>query len=166
VRTLIFAVGLVIALVMAPAMMMTSANVAAPRAMAAPAPASAADACALLTPEQISEVVGAKVGTGTNPAPGFTKTCTWVTKGIIVTLMLEGADAFQKQKTSPMPGMDLTPASGVGDDAFYVTLSTNVSLFAKKGSSAFKATVYCSTFSMDKKKGMEKALAQQVVSKL
>ena len=137
-------------------------GVAVAPAMAAPA----TDACALLTPEQVSDVVGAKVGAGTYTAPGFTKTCTWVTKGIIVTLMLEGTDAFQKQKTSPMPGMEVTPASGVGDDAFYVTISPNVSLFAKKGSSAFKATVYSSTFPVDKKKGMEKALAQQALSKL
>lgn len=138
------------------------AGVAVTPAMAAPA----TDSCALLTPEQIGEVVGAKVGTGANPAPGFTKTCTWVTKGIIVTLMLEGTDAFQKQKTSPMPGMEVTSASGVGDDAFYVTISPNVSLFVKKGSVAFKATVYSSTFPMDKKKAMEKTLAQQALGKL
>jgi hypothetical protein len=138
------------------------ASISAPVVMAAPA----TDACALVTPEQVGEVVGAKMSAGVNPAPGFTKTCTWTAKGIIVTLMLEGADAFQKQKTSPMPGMEVTPASGVGDDAFYAAISPNVSLFAKKGSSAFKATVYSSAFSMDKKKDLEKTLAQQVVGKL
>ena len=138
------------------------AGITAAPAMAAPA----TDACALLTPEQVSEVVGAKVGTGTNPAPGFTKTCTWVTKGIIVTLMLEGVDQFQSGKTPHLPGVDVTAASGVGDDAYYATLDTNVSLFVKKGSSAFKATVYSSTFPVDKKKGMEKTLAQQALSKL
>jgi hypothetical protein len=127
---------------------------------------AATDACALITPEQVSAVVGAKVGTGTNPAPGFTKTCTWVTKGIIVTLMLETAEAFQKQKAMPLAGMEVTPASGVGDDAFYGALSSNVSLFAKKGSTAFKATVYSSAIPMDKKKDLEKTLAQQVVGKL
>jgi hypothetical protein len=137
-------------------------GVAAAPVMAAPA----TDACALLTPEQVGDAVGAKVGAGTYPAPGFTKTCTWVTKGIIVTLMLEGVDQFQSGKTPHLPGVDVTAASGVGDDAYYATLDTNVSLFVKKGSTAFKATVYSSTFPVDKKKGLEKTLAQQALSKL
>lgn len=154
VRNSIFAVGLVVAAV--------SMNVVVPPTFTA----SATDACALLTPEQVGEAVGAKVGAGTYAAPGFTKTCTWVTKGIIVTLMLEGTDAFQSGKTPPVPSVEVTPVSGVGDDAYYMTVATNVSLFVKKGSSAFKATVYSSTFSVDKKKAMEKTLAQQVVAKL
>jgi len=41
-----------------------------------------------------------------------------------------------------------------------------VALHVKKGSSAFKATVYSSSMPTDKRKGMEKTLAQQVLSKL
>jgi hypothetical protein len=138
------------------------AGVAAAPAMAAPA----TDACALLTPEQVGDAVGAKVGAGTYPAPGFTKTCTWVTKGIIVTLMLEGVDEFQSGKTPKLPTIEVTSTNGVGDDAYYVTLGTNVSLIVKKGSTAFKATVYSSGMPMDKRKAIEKTLAQQVLSKL
>jgi len=138
------------------------AGVVAAPAMAAPA----SDACALLTPEQVGDTVGRKVGAGTYPSPGFTKTCTWVTSGIIVTLMLEDEKMFQAGKTPPVPGVEVTSASSAGDDAYYVTVGTNVSLIVKKGSSAFKATVYSSTFPVDKKKGMEKTLAQQALSKL
>jgi len=153
VRNFLF-VGVVVVAVMA--------GVAAAPVMAAPA----SDACALLTAEQVGDAVGAKVGAGTYTAPGFTKTCTWVTKGIIVTLMLEEEKMFQAGKTAPAPGIEVTPASGLGDDAYYVTIAQMVALHVKKGSSAFKATVYSSSMPMDKRKGMEKTLAQQVLSKL
>ena len=138
------------------------AGVAAAPAMAAPA----ADACALLTPEQVGDAVGAKVGEGTYPAPGFTKTCTWVTKGIIVTLMLQAADVFEKGKTPPVPSIEVTSASGVGDDAYYVTVGEIVALEVKKRSAAFKMTIYSSSMPLDKRKAGEKTLAQQALSKL
>jgi hypothetical protein len=154
VRNLIF-VAVVLAAV-------ASANVAAAPAMATPA----GDACALLTPEQVGEAVSAKMSAGTYPSPGFTKTCTWVTTGIIVTLMLEGVDAFQSGKARAFPGVEVTLVSGVGDDAYYVTAGKIVSLFVKKSSSAFKATIYSSSMPMDKRKAIEKELAQKVVSKI
>lgn len=70
------------------------AGVGAAPVMAAPV----SDACALLTPEQVGDAVGAKVGAGTSAAPGVAKTCTWATKGIVVTLMLQGADTFGRQR--------------------------------------------------------------------
>ena len=134
----------------------------APSAMAAPA----TDACALLTPEQVGEVVGAKMSAGTTPTPEFKKTCTWTTKGVIVTLQLEAEAMFQGAKHPPAPGVEVTPVSGVGDDAFYQGVSPNVALHVRKGSATFKATVYSSAMPMDKKKAMEKTLAQEVVGKL
>jgi len=153
VRNFLF-VGVVLVAVMA--------GVAAAPLMAAPA----SDACALLTAEKVGDAVGAKVGAGTYPAPGFTKTCTWVTKGIIVTLMLEEEKMFQAGKTPPVPSVEVTSVSGLGDDGYYVTVGQMVALHVKKGSSAFKATVYSSSMPIEKRKGMEKTLAQQVLSKL
>jgi len=128
--------------------------------------APATDACALLTPEQVGAVVGATMSAGTYPSPGFTKTCTWTTKGVIVTLQLEAEAMFQGAKHPPAPGVEVTPVSGVGNDAFYQGVSPNVSLHVKKGSATFKATVYSSAMPMDKKKAMEKTLALEVVGKL
>jgi len=83
-----------------------------------------------------------------------------------VTLILQGADTFQEAKIALAPSIEVTSVSGVGDDAFYVTVGQIVGLCVKKGSAAFKATVYSSSMPMDKRKGMEKTLAQQVLSKL
>ena len=130
-------------------------------AVAAP---NSGDACSLLTANQISAVVGAQVGAGTYVTPSFTATCTWVTTGVIVTLMTEGTDVFQAGKTPPSPMIQIVPVSGIGDDAYFVVIQTSVTLYTKKGSVAFKTTVYNSKISNDAREGMEKALATQVAS--
>lgn len=134
--------------------------------------ASPDDACALLTVAQVSGAAGGAFGPGTYVTPTFKTTCTWnatgnVNEGAkIITLMLEGADAFQagKQKvqSNTLPG---TSASGIGDDAYFVGMGRLASLFVRKGNVAFKVTVY-GQMPVEKMQAMENALAQQVVAKL
>src|ERR1700722_9019762 len=144
---------------------------AAMAAVAQPAPPG--DACALLTPAQVSAAAGVAFGPGTYVTPTFKATCTWNATGEvkqqdakIITLMLEGTDAFQagKQKvqSGTLPGAS---ASGIGDDAYFLTMGKFASLFVRKGNVAFKATVY-GQLPLEKMQAMENALAQQVVAKL
>ncbi len=139
----------------------TSTGIAGPPVMAAPP----SDACALLTPEQVGDALGAKVGAGKYVSPAFTKTCTWTAPGVIVTLMLQSVEAFQAGKTAPVPSV-VTAASGVGDDAYYLAVGNIIGLGAKKGTAAFKVTVYSSSMPMQNKQTIEKTLAQQVLTKL
>ena len=74
-------------------------------AVAATAQAAPPDnACALLTPAQVSGAAGGAFGPGMYVTPAFKTTCTWNATGNanegarIITLMLEGADAFQAGK--------------------------------------------------------------------
>ena len=131
------------------------------------------DACALLAPAQVSAAAGIAFGPGTYVTPTFKATCTWTATGAvkqqdakIITLMLEGADAFQagKQKvqSGTLPGAS---ASGIGDDAYFVGMGNLASLFVRKGNVAFKMTVY-GQMPLEKMQAMENALAQQVVAKL
>ena len=146
--------------------------IAAAAAGAVAQAASPDDACALLVPAQVSGVAGEAFSPGTYVTPTFKTTCTWnatgnVTQGAkIITLMLEGADAFQagKQKVQSkmLPG---SPASGIGDDAYFVGMGNMASLFVRKGSVAFKLSVY-GQMPLEKMQAMEGALAQQVVAKL
>jgi hypothetical protein len=80
--------------------------------------------------------------------------------------MLEGADAFQagKQKVQSkmLPG---SPASGIGDDAYFVGMGNMASLFVRKGSVAFKLSVY-GQMPLERMQAMEGALAQQVLARL
>jgi hypothetical protein len=142
-------------------------SAAAPSANAAPAD----DACALLTPAQVSAAAGVPVKDGQYVTPTKKETCTWTaTKPAekstkMVTIMIEGLDMFQATRTSLVKTIIVTPVSGLGDEARYVTLGTNVVLHVKKGSVALRITVYAD-FPVETKQAMEKTLAQQVVSKL
>jgi hypothetical protein len=129
------------------------------------------DACSLLTQAQVSVALSVSVGAGSYQTPTFKKTCTWnatsdVKKGAkYVTLVLEGLDAYQAGKLAPVKTIVVTSISGIGDDAYYLAVSSNVGLIVKKGDIAFKVAVY-GDLPIEKKQAMEKTLAQQVVSKL
>jgi hypothetical protein len=148
-------------------------GIVAAAAVAAAQAAPPGDACALLTPGQVSAVAGVAFGPGTYVTPTFKATCTWNATGNvkqddakIITLMLEGADAFQageqKVQSSTLPGGS---AGGIGDDAYFVTMGHFASLFVRKGNVAFKVTVY-GQLPVEKMQAMENALAQQVVARL
>jgi hypothetical protein len=143
-------------------------------AAAAPAvnAATADDACSLLTQAQVGAVLGVAVGAGSYQSPTFKRTCTWnaasnAPKGTqYVTLIVEGPDAYLAgKKTGPMKANTIKSVSGIGNDAYYQTVSSNVGLNVKKGNAAFKVAVY-GDLPIEKKQAMEKTLAQQVLSKL
>ncbi|HET7103642.1 MAG TPA: hypothetical protein VFI20_06105 [Terracidiphilus sp.] len=142
----------------------TMVAVAVPNASATPA----VDACALLTPAQMSAVLGATVGPGTYISPTFKTTCTWTVPGghEFVTLMLTSVSSFEQSKIPIVPAIVITPVSGIGDDAYYLTVGANAGLIVKKGNIAFKVAVYAANTSLDKKEALEKPLARQVVARL
>lgn len=129
------------------------------------------DACSLLTQAQVSAAVSISVSAGQYVTPTFQKTCTWNATNAVaqatkfVTLMLEGLDAFQAGKAAPVKTIVVTLVSGIGDDAYYLAVGTNVGLIVKKGNVAFKIAVY-GDIPIAKKQSMEKTLAQQIVSQL
>jgi hypothetical protein len=143
------------------------ASAAAPSAKAAPPD----DACALLTTAQVSAAARVPMKDGQYVTPAKKETCTWsATKPAekstkIVTLFLEGLNIFQAGKTPHLNSVIVTPVSGLGDEAYYVTISTNVVLHVKKGNATFRVSVYAD-LPNEAKQAMEKTLAQQVLSKL
>jgi hypothetical protein len=134
------------------------------------------DACALLTPAQLSGALGVPMDAGKYVTPGFLRTCTWTPGGgatpgfKFLTLYLQPADAFDAGKGMLQMGQGkgaavvISPLSGVGDDAYYANFGGSItSLFVKKGATAFKLTWYGAT-APEKVMAIEKALALQVVS--
>ncbi len=130
----------------------------------AAAMATTDDACALVTPAQVSAAAGVTVGAGEYVTPTFKKTCTWHAKDIIVTLNLQDGAAFEKGKELAKYGAKMTPAAGLGDGAYYMVMGTQVALMVKKGNTAFKVAVYAK-LPLEKLEAMEKAVAQQAVGK-
>jgi hypothetical protein len=151
------------------------AAAAAPSAAAAPP----TDACPLLTPAEVSAVVGVSVGAGSHITPTYLKSCTWAPPGgatkdfTTLLLALESAASYQSAKamlqavanSQGKGGITMTPASGIGDDAIYSSVANYTKLIVKKGDVVFQLVIYGS-FPIEKKRDMEKALASKVIAKL
>jgi ABC-type amino acid transport substrate-binding protein len=130
------------------------------------------DACALLTPAQVSAVLDLKVGAGTS-LPGNSKLCHWgaavvmakgtTKKGVMLTLQSPMAFAYAKMPVGN--GIIKVPVSGIGDDAVYgTTPGYPTVLTVKKGNVVF--VVHVNGFPDDQIKAKEKMLALDVVAKL
>lgn len=143
------------------ALLAVSLSVTAAAAFAAPP----TEACSVLTTAQVSSAVGSTVADGTYIMPTFKKTCTWnISTGGSVTLQLQSLDFFNAGKGS-MAAAERTSTSGVGDEAYYLGMGPTTGLVVKKGNGAFKISVYSSNLSLDQRKAIEKALAQQALAK-
>jgi hypothetical protein len=142
-------------------------------AMSLSANAAPNDACSLLTQAQIKSVLNLTVSTGT--ATPDKKACSWsvsnpVPKGVrFFTVTLESTNSFQGGKFASVAiqGVTVTSASGVGEDAYYLTASAFVFLHVKKGAVAFRISLYAGTdITIEKTEDMEKTLALQIASEL
>jgi hypothetical protein len=144
----------------------------APTAGAAPD----TDACLLVTQAQLSTALGVSMAAGGHTTPTYVKTCTWTPSGgatkslKFVTLNLESASGYEGAKNMMMQAkaknVVITPASGIGDDAYYSVFSgTITNLMVKKGSVSFKLAIYGSS-DAEKAMAMEKTIALEIVSKL
>lgn len=125
-------------------------------------------ACSLLTPAQVSKVVGASVAAGTPLFPTDKKVCQWrsTEAKIQVQLFLRDAQAFASAKMA-FPGKVVVSASGIGDDAVYTSGGgTPAVLSVRKGTVSFNIHVLKYGLPDDKVKAMEKTLALDVLKKL
>ena len=106
--------------------------------------ATPADACALLTPAQVSNALGATVAAGQPIMPNNATVCTWTEQGVPagternVSVSLLTLKSFENGKT-PITGMTKTPVSGLGDDAYVMEAHGAIAgLSVRKGDTAFQ----------------------------
>ena len=137
--------------------------------------APASDPCSLLTPEQVSAVLGAQVGPGKRLV---STVCDWRApnrptgkKEKAVTITLLDANGFAATKMQMnIRGITKTPVSGIGDEAVYGTSGLASTLSVKKGSFYFVVQVDGFPFNKaegtDETEAKEKTLATQILSKL
>lgn len=124
------------------------------------------DACALLTPAQVSAALGVSVGVGERIVPSSSTLCGYggagAAKRVVVAIIT--VNMFTHEKT-PLQGIKEEAAAGVGDEAHYMTTpGFGTGLSVKKGNFAFKVRVY--GFSLEEVKAKEKTLALGVLAKL
>jgi hypothetical protein len=135
------------------------------------------DGCSLLTPAQVTAVLGVTVGAGQHILPASPTACGWAQpsdsshSGKRVVLDIWGSigkltpvDRFANGK-KPVQGIPKTPVSGIGDDAYYITTAgLGTGLTVKKGTSVFQVRVY--GFPVDQIKAMEQSLALDALARL
>lgn len=135
------------------------------------------DACSLLTPAQVTAVLGVSVAAGEKLAPGSAALCGWEVAGekslsrkrVVLSIYtqigsLTPVERFNNAKF-PMRGIQKEPVSGVGDDAIFATTpGFGTGLIFRKGDAAFDLRVY--GFPVAQVKANEKKLADCVIQKL
>jgi hypothetical protein len=125
---------------------------------------AAPEPCKLLTPAQVGAALGGIFGAG---QPIGTTGCSWDQQKphVIVTVSLWPPKEWDRMKASPVPGTTNTPATGLGDDAFYTTVAQYTVLYVKKGQTVYLFKVYGVA---DKAKQMsaEKTLALEALKTL
>lgn len=124
------------------------------------------DACSLLTPAQVSAVLGVPIGQGERLVATSPKLCGFGGAGADkrVVLTIATAEMFDHEK-HPFKGIQEEQATGLGDDAHYMTTpGFGTGLSVLKGGFVFKVRVY--GFPIDEVKQKERLLAQKVLSKL
>ncbi len=134
--------------------------------------AMGADACAFLTRDQVSTVLGVPVGAGKLVSLSDPHVCEWSVPGgptltakkVVLTIIT--MRAFSQGKT-PIPGITKTPVRRIGDAAYYVTASDlGTTLNFRKERAAFSVTVKGGGFSTEQIKEKEKTLAQTILANL
>lgn len=127
--------------------------------------AAQAAPCSLLTSAQVSAAVGVTVGAA---QPISNTGCSWSAPHMIVSVSLWDGSHWDRMKTN-VPGMNRSPVSGLGDDAFYTTMGPAsgkqfVTLSVKKGGTAYLIKVYGPDVA--DQMSMEKRLAGNVMAQL
>jgi hypothetical protein len=130
------------------------------------------DACALLTASEVNTVIGVPVNPGKHVLPTSAIMCSWPqtgTSGDTATRVMANftsLDSFTKEKTPNNPRVTITPVSGIGDEAFYVTTDFGISLYTRKGNTGFVVGVHDKTLPPDQTKSKEKTLALSAAARL
>ena len=130
----------------------------------------AVDPCSLLTPAQVSAVLGVNVGPGKSLVSTI---CGWAApnqtpgvavKKVTITIQKPQAFAYAKMPVNSK-AITKTPVSGIGDDAVFGTTSGKfATLTVKKGDVVFG--VHVDGFPLDQIEEKEKTLAKEIVTKL
>ena len=136
---------------------------------ATPAQAPVTDACAVLTPAEVSAVVGVPIDPGQQFSKTSTILCGWAKTGVTddseVVLNFTTPDYFEKER-DPHPRITMTPAPGIGDDAYYITSQFGTSLFIKKGSTVIGFSIRDKTIPSAQLMEKERALGLKAATRL
>ena len=141
--------------------------------LAASTPATAAgpsDAGALLTAAPVSTVLGVAVEEGEHIVPNSLRSCGWMGPGGAsigskkMVLSILSARSFEAGKT-PVKGVTEITASGIGDEAYYISMPPfGTALTVRKGSAYFQLRI--AGYPSGQVRNLEKLLALTLVDRV
>ena len=129
------------------------------------------DACSLITTDEAAAALGEPVDPGAPPEPG-SSSCLFsghpaqgITIDSVEISITSGGD-FDPNKKS-IPGLTITPESGIGDAAYYVSIGAgHVVLNVKKGQTTFTTSVLKAGASDSQLQAGEKTLALAILGRI
>lgn len=139
-------------------------------AFASATPPATGDACALLTPQQVSAILGIPVGEGEHVVPDSRTSCGWMgpggasigSKKVVLSLMT--ARSFQTGKT-PVKGVTESLAPNIGDEAYFVSMPPfGTALSVRKGATYFQLRI--AGFPSGQVRNLERELALQLLDRV
>ena len=127
------------------------------------------DACSLITTDEAAAALGKAVDPGTVPEPGA-HSCLFSTTVLSVDgveISLIGVGTFDPNKKS-VPGLiTITPVSGIGDAAYYVSLGAGSQVLnVRKGQTTFSVSVLLKSASDTQLQAAEKTLAGLILGRI
>ena len=134
------------------------------------AAAGPGDACALLSAAQVSTVLGVAVEEGEHIVPNSLTSCGWMgpggasigSKKMVLSLM--SARSFEAGKT-PVKGVTEITASGIGDEAYYISMPPfGTALSVRKGSAYFQLRI--AGYPSGQVRNLEKLLALALLERV
>jgi hypothetical protein len=129
--------------------------------LAAPLAAHAADACSLLTKDQIAAVTKDPV----THSGGMPTSCIWSGKNSTIYIGIRDGSTWSTAKGAVQKYGQYQAVSGVGDDAFFEPPNDpKPTLFAHKGGNFITVRVNVTGFSPDQTKAAIKALANEALA--
>ena len=131
-------------------------------------PATALDACSLITADEAAAAVGQPVAAGAVPEPGA-HSCLFATRALSadgVEISITGLDTFNPTQKS-IPGLTITPVSGIGDAAYYLSMGAGSDVLeVRKGSTTFSVSILRKGASDVQLQGDEKTLALAILGRI
>ncbi len=129
---------------------------------AAPLAARAADACSLLSKEQIAGVANDPITAGS----GMPTSCIWSGKNTTAYLGIRDGGTWSTARTAAQKYGQYESASGVGDDAFFTPPNAPLpTLFAFKSGHFITVRLNVKGFSAEQTKAALKTLANDALGK-
>jgi hypothetical protein len=102
------------------------------------------DACQALTPSEIAAVLGVPIDPGFHIPKASTIMCGWTKTGVVgdaIVMLNFTTPAYFEKERDPLPRITMTPAPGIGTDAYYITSQLGTSLIIKKGAAVISLAI-------------------------